>query len=262
MLSLNNSNCWKLLRANTTTTWGVSPSVNVKNVMDWTISSQVTSGEVKGSTTRKSNLEQVKFPRTGCTCQMQNKGDIVSLMVARKLFVEKKELESKYLELKSASKTALFYGVSKKLILTYLKKYDIKARTNIIKKPSRKILNELVTNGFTTKEIAVRLNVSTTSVLSWLRGYDLPFNDFFHKGYSISHNGYKLVKKEVGKYQREHRKIVENSLKRKLTNEEIVHHINGDKFDNRLENLQIMSKSEHCKLHLPRLGTGKDIVSS
>lgn|SRR3990167_10860030 len=50
-------------------------------------------------------------------------------------------------------------------------------------------------------------------------------------------------------YVREHRLVVEKNIRRYLTGEEVIHHINGIKTDNRIENLKIMSASEHSKLH-------------
>lgn len=52
-------------------------------------------------------------------------------------------------------------------------------------------------------------------------------------------------------FQDEHRKIMEEYLGRKLEKNEIVHHINGNKRDNRIENLQLMTLSEHSRLHNP-----------
>ena len=50
-------------------------------------------------------------------------------------------------------------------------------------------------------------------------------------------------------YVYEHRVISEQILGRKLLKDEIVHHRNGIRWDNRQENLEVMDKHDHAKLH-------------
>jgi len=54
-------------------------------------------------------------------------------------------------------------------------------------------------------------------------------------------------------YVAEHRFIMETQIGRYLINDEIVHHINEDKLDNKIENLQLMTISEHLKYHKSKL---------
>ena len=49
-----------------------------------------------------------------------------------------------------------------------------------------------------------------------------------------------------------HRAVAEKSIGRKLVPGEIVHHIDGDKHNNAPENLQVMTQSEHVKLHFSK----------
>jgi len=57
-----------------------------------------------------------------------------------------------------------------------------------------------------------------------------------------------------------HRKIMEQHLGRRLQRLEFVHHINGDKQDNRLENLQLMSSAEHNHHHQQKYPLTKTCV--
>jgi hypothetical protein len=60
--------------------------------------------------------------------------------------------------------------------------------------------------------------------------------------------GYRRVCKNYDR-RREHRVIMEKHLGRKLLKSEAIHHLNGIKTDNRIDNLIVLSHSDHSKLH-------------
>ncbi len=55
---------------------------------------------------------------------------------------------------------------------------------------------------------------------------------------------------DKGGYAMEHRIIMANHLDRVLTKDEFVHHINGNRADNRLENLELVTRWSHPSRHI------------
>lgn len=75
-----------------------------------------------------------------------------------------------------------------------------------------------------------------------------------HKSY-YTKEGYKQVyapnsseARENG-YAPKHRLVMSEKLGRPLGYDEIVHHKNGNKRDNRASNLRLVTRSEHHKIH-------------
>lgn len=66
-----------------------------------------------------------------------------------------------------------------------------------------------------------------------------------------------------GKQKRLHRYIMELHLKRELLPHEIVHHIDGDKWNNAISNLELTNRKDHVKMHYKeiqcRKHSGKEI---
>lgn len=78
-----------------------------------------------------------------------------------------------------------------------------------------------------------------------------------HKSYNTK-EGYKQIfsphssSARKNGYAPEHRVKAEKKLGRALGPDEIVHHIDGNKRNNRMRNLQVMTRGEHWRIHHPK----------
>jgi len=94
-------------------------------------------------------------------------------------------------------------------------------------------------------------------------------NHHLWKGGKYIENGYVMVKadshpnaNERG-YVAEHRLVIEKQIGRFLSSDEVVHHINRVRGDNRLENLELkVNNSEHIKEHKTARNLNGQIIAS
>lgn len=169
------------------------------------------------------------------------KKQLISQSVLKKLYVvEKHSIKwiAKYLQRGEAT------------VLSYLRKYEIQTRPQqqwLGRKHTQKT-KELIRK----KQLGKTLSKETKKKISIaLKGR----KHYWRDRRVLNSNGYVMLfqpenpMSNSGGYVPEHRFVMANKLGRILKREESVHHINGKKDDNRLENLVVLTKGGHTSLH-------------
>lgn len=131
-------------------------------------------------------------------------------------------------------------GIAKSMVRFYLLKQGIKLRTR--KEGLALVKHKLATVNKGRKRVFSeewRAHISEGRKRYW---------DKRAKGYDI-HNGYIRLSRGSDCGKLEHVAIMEQSIGRRIRKDEVVHHINGNRSDNRIENLQLMNRAEHCRIH-------------
>ena len=158
----------------------------------------------------------------------------------KKKIIPRSTLITKYAQTnKSVLQVARELGVNHKTVRINLKDYGIK-----IKPLSQVMRGKKPTEAVLQGRIRSARKAKGRMPPNWLGGIAKATEGYIKQ--MVKDHPYA----DANGYVKQHRLVMETKLGRYLLSTEVVHHINGVKDDNRIENLFLTTRSAHNKMHI------------
>lgn len=169
--------------------------------------------------------------------------------------ISKEDLERMYIsEDLSMNEISKKTGIAVGTVFNYLKKYNIKAKPKMTERTKKKISESQ--KGKPSPRKGTHLSAETKLKISLAHknkysnpsefgGHKKKRSDGYIKVYCPDHP---MATKDG--YVMEHILVMEKKIGRYITRDEVVHHKNKIRDDNRIENLELMLFTDHSRLHL------------
>ena len=172
-----------------------------------------------------------------------------------KLKLTKEQLEEVYVkEQRSMKECSEVLGVSVGTVYNYIKKYGIESRPQMTENVKLKI--SVTNTGKPSKLKGRKLSDATKAKISQSHTDKFVKPSEFGGHRKIRNDGYVQVycpkhpMATKNGYVMEHILIMEKAICRYITRDEVVHHRNHNRSDNRIENLELMTFKAHAALHM------------